>query len=326
MSRIRRLVASSLVLALATGIATAAVPDTFRLTATDQKIARAVVLRKADLADPAWKGGLVKPVLKSRSVPGDTLPEVVVTGAAASSFESYLGLVDTTVWVLRTTQMVQLDRQRLASVPALESVRSNYKDAPPALRLVSVRWIAGFPRVAPYTRAVRVVLDLTLKGKTMRMIEDWINLFKDRAEISLSVIADYRERNAVKAAEIKLAKLLVARATPPKVLGYTLELEQPLVLKAGSSYTFGRGLRLRLDKILGSGDTWVDNTGPAWVGLAPQSLSCTATLGGEPIAGTGKGGCRWQIPVTAAGQRFVVVAKAMLMGAQTTIDVPMLIE
>jgi hypothetical protein len=315
------LAVSSLVLALAVGIASAAVRDnpTIRFDATDQKIARAIVLRKDDLAT-GWKGGFVKPVVEGLSWPGYTNRGLVLTGAAATSFESPWGRVDTNVRVLQTRQMAQLDVKRMKAIPVLEEVRSYYDDAPAALRLVSVSRIAGFPRVATSTSAVRAIYDYTFKdGETQRQMDDYIDLVQDRSEISLVVSMAYSERNVNRAAEIGLARGLAQRATLPKVLDFTV-MGPKLAAHAGQAYVLDE-VFVQLDKVLaGKNGTWLDTPPIPMLGVAPAS--CTATLGGVAISGSGKGGCRWQIPTTAAGKTLVVAAKVSLMGADATIKLP----
>ena len=323
MSVNRWLAASSLVFALVAGVASAAVRDnpTVRINATDQKLAKATVLRKDDLV-AGWKGGFVKPLGEAVAWPGYTHKGLVVTGAAATSLEKGGSYVDTNVWVLQTREMAQLDGRRMTATPVLDEIRSVYEDVPASVRLVSVSHIAGFPKVAPVTIAVRAVLDVTYKaGETRRYIDDYIDLVKDRSAIGLNLTTLYAARDNARANEIAFAKLLVERATLPKVVGVSV-MGDHLEAQAGQVYVLD-AVNVKLDKVLaGKGGTWMDNTGPISMGLDVAPLSCTATLGGIPISGTGKAGCSWQIPSTAAGKSLVVTARVALMGAEHTFTLP----
>jgi hypothetical protein len=52
--------------------------------------------------------------------------------------------------------------------------------------------------------------------------------------------------------------------------------------------------------------------------VAPQSYSCTATLGGKALRASGR--CRWTIPKKSAGKRLVVTATATYGGVSATFD------
>jgi hypothetical protein len=69
-----------------------------------------------------------------------------------------------------------------------------------------------------------------------------------------------------------------------------------------------------------------DNTGPVYLTRPPDSITCTATLAGQPIAGSGKGGCHWQLPAEASRKQLLVTAQLTLLGAHTTITVPFIVK
>ena len=130
----------------------------------------------------------------------------------------------------------------------------------------------------------------------------------------------YSDRVAARADAIEIAKLLAERATLPKVLDFTL-MGSKMEPHAGQAYVLDE-VWVQLDKLLaGKNGTWLDTPPIPMLGVAPAS--CTATLGGVPISGAGKGGCRWQLPGTAAGKSLVVSAKVSLMGAEDTITLPL---
>ena len=131
MSVNRWLVASSLVFALVAGVASAAVRDnpTIRFNATDQKIAKAIALRKDDFGID-MKGGFVKPLGEGVVWPGYTRKGLVVTGAAATSFASGGMYVDTNVWMLQTREMARLEGKRMTATPVIEESPQQLRGRP----------------------------------------------------------------------------------------------------------------------------------------------------------------------------------------------------
>jgi len=311
-------------LALGAGLAAAALRDNpqLRLTGPDQQLARSILLEKDDLprVSATWKGGIVKPTVEGDSCGGAKNSDLVLTGAASSSFTSANGTIDSDVWVLQTEQMVRLDDQRQPPAAVeVRCLRGSYSGSK-SYTVASVSRLP-LPRLGEYTDAYRVVLDYpgAKKGETTRVVDDYIDVNVGRVEASLFVEFAYPDRNEVKPIELELAKLLLARSTPPKIIGYQLVgANSPT---AGSGYTFGPGLSLRPDKVHGR-----DNTGPVYLTRPPDSITCTATLAGQPIAGSGKGGCQWQLPADAAGKPLVVTAQLTLLGAHTTITVPFILK
>src|SRR4051794_3747131 len=123
----------------------------FRFNATDQAAARASVLRRADLGDTVlWQGGLTKPDLSAppACMRGLKLSDLVVTGAAESSYTGSGIWFDSQVEILRTPRMVSLDWQRLMQT---SNFLSCYRDEvakfrPRIGKVASIRWVA-FPHV-----------------------------------------------------------------------------------------------------------------------------------------------------------------------------------
>src|SRR5689334_9128377 len=92
-------------------------------------------------------------------------------------------------------------------------------------------------------------------------------------------------------------------------------------LAAGHGYTFS-GLSLNLDKFPGD-DT---NRTPISVFVEPESMTCVASLGGKAIAGSGTGGCHWQIPANSAGKQLLVAVHVSVAGADATFKIPLTIS
>jgi len=179
-------------LALCAGLAAAAARDNpqVRLTRPDQQLARSILPDKDDLPDvgAAWKGGTVKPTLEGDSCGGAKNADLILSGSASSSAAftiSYSGSKTYTV----------------ASVSRLP-----------------------FPRLGEYSDAYRVVLDYPSanNGKGAKVGDDYIDVNVGRVEASLVIEFAYADRNDVKPVELELAKLLLARSKPPKIIGYQL--------------------------------------------------------------------------------------------------------
>jgi hypothetical protein len=201
------------------GAAEAAERHTFRITSADQTAARAIGLRTSDFAGNAgWKGGpterdpdgaITCPNLRPR------LADLVVTGAAASSFQ-YGGVVHvgSEVWLMRTARMAALDWQRIVAKPGyIRCHRAMLsRELERGQKLVSLRKLS-FPRVAPRTAAYRAVIRVrAANGKAVRVLNDVVLLDHGRTEISLSLTAPYSLARAAVPVEARLARAMLRRA------------------------------------------------------------------------------------------------------------------
>ena len=188
--------------------------EKIRLTALGQAAARAAVLQRADLGtSPGWTGGATKPDLSS-TMPCSTFhpkqSDLVLTGAARTVWK-HAGLeFDSEAQVLATPAMVRLDWQRTVVAPeVLPCLQTGIaKGLSGSERLVSLRRIP-FPQIAPYSRAFRAVVDVTTATAAVQVMID-LAVF-GRTEITLSTTAPLLAQQGITAAEIRLARLLVAR-------------------------------------------------------------------------------------------------------------------
>ncbi len=189
---------------------------TIHLTAAGQAAARATVLRKADLGTTAtWSGGLQKADLSSDLSCKNFDPkqsDLVVVGAARSRWTAPGIQFDNQVQVLRTPRMVQLDwRRSVLSKQLLPCLRSTVAREPGvAGHVVSVR-LAPFPRVATYTRLVRVLLDVDTANGSVRVMVDTLVFGRRSTEITLTTTAPFEAHAVVEAAEARLARRLSSR-------------------------------------------------------------------------------------------------------------------
>lgn len=202
--------------ALVFGQPAAADRQPVRYNAADQASARAAVLKQADFGGVAgWKGGVTKPDFTPSPCGGyePKSTDLLVTGAAASEWSHSSGLsFMSETWVLKSPAMVKLDWQRSVERRGyLECSLEKQFAGETQLELVSFAQTA-FPRLTPLSRRYRVLVDYTVEGRTARIMIDAILIGKGRTEISLISAAPYAARRAVEAAELRLARSLVARA------------------------------------------------------------------------------------------------------------------
>jgi hypothetical protein len=214
----RWVVVSAATAAIAPALALAALADKeqVHLTASGQAAARSAVLRKADLGPSgSWTGGSVKPDLSS-SLPCSTFQpkqsDLVLNGAARTHWTQPGLSIDSEAQVLQTAHMVTLDWQRTVLAPQLlPCLRSGLgKSVGTSARVVSVRRIA-FPHVATYANAIRVLVDVPTTSAKVRVFVDVVVVGRGRTEITLTTTAPLLLDASVRPAEIRLAKILVAR-------------------------------------------------------------------------------------------------------------------
>jgi hypothetical protein len=203
------------------GAAAAALADRgreqIRYNAADQEAARATVLRLSDLSpSTGWTGGRVKPDLS----PGPTCPnyhpkqsDLVLTGAAQSSFRRGAVVIGNEIQVMKTRRMVTLDWQREVLAPGTIACqrRDLARSIGASAKVVSFKWIA-FPTIAKYTAEFRALVDFPVGGKTGHLVVDAVLVGEGRSEISLTTLAPAAAKASLTAAERRLARKIVARA------------------------------------------------------------------------------------------------------------------
>jgi hypothetical protein len=198
-------------------LAGAALADAIQVhyTAADQAAARAELVRVGDLG-AGWKGVSRKPDVSSDLGCTSYKPkqsDLVVTGAAAAEF-TYTGLdIRSEAHVLRSARMVVLDWQRTVVAPqVLPCLRqAATKNTEPQAKFVSLNRLA-FPRITARTAAFRALVDVTSGGTTVRVLIDIVAIGKGRSELTLTTTAPYAARASVQTAEVRLARIIAARA------------------------------------------------------------------------------------------------------------------
>jgi hypothetical protein len=203
------------VLAAAGAALAAGGKEQIKLNAHDNASARAAVVKSADLGS-GWTGGLVKPDLS----PPPTCPgynpkqsDLVLTGVAESHFMRTGLDIQSETQVLKTAQMVSLDWHRSVDTAGLVPCLRTHlgKSLGAAAKVISFAK-TSFPQVATYAAAFRALVDVTAAGKTVHVLVDIVPFGRGRTELTLTVTAPASAASAVTAGEIRLARLLVARA------------------------------------------------------------------------------------------------------------------
>jgi hypothetical protein len=188
-----------------------------RLTAAGNAAARAAVVTRSDLGSTAgWTGVSKKPDLSSSPTCAGFDPkesDLVIVGAAETDWK-HPGLeFDSVAEVLQTAKMVQLDWQRVMLSPKL--LPCLRKTVPQSLgaggKLVAARELP-VPRLATYTKAFEVLIDVKSGSRTVRLMIDMLFVGRGRTEITLMTTAAFAARPIVQPAEIRLARALVSRA------------------------------------------------------------------------------------------------------------------
>jgi hypothetical protein len=214
---VRRILVLLALLAVGCGTAAAAVQDREQhaFTAGDQAAARSAVLKKTDFG-AGWTGGAKKPDLSPSPPCASYDPkqsDLVLTGAAESVWK-HAGLeLDTEAQVLKTAAMVKLDWQRTVLDPrAIACLKAQLqKHFNGSVKFVSFRRVS-FPRLGTYSRAYVTLLDVTSSSGTVRVASEDVLIGRKRTELTLTSTTAQVTQAAVHSVDVRLAKILLARA------------------------------------------------------------------------------------------------------------------
>jgi hypothetical protein len=188
-------------------------------TRAGQAAAQAAVLRRADLgASGGWSGGPTTADLSaSLSCPGfqPKQSDLIVNGAARTTWKQVAGLpeIDSVAQVFATARMVSVDWRRSVLPPqVVPCLRADFSKQLSAVgRLVSFGQVA-FPALARYARAYRGVAEvISATGSRLSLVFDVVILGRGRTELTLTTIAPLADGQAVRPADVPLAKLLLTR-------------------------------------------------------------------------------------------------------------------
>lgn len=209
--------AGALLAVLATSAAVLAAnpsQEKIALTAAGNAQARAEVVHRSDVG-AGWSGGSVKPKLSS------TLPycsyqpkqsDLVLIGAAETTWRRPPFLIDSVAQVLRTPTMVGLDWRRSVLAPQVQPClrRALVKSLGSNGKLVSFGR-AAFPHITKYVRAYRTVADVTTPNGSVAADVDLIVLAGGRNELTLTFTGPAASKRVLRNAEVRFAWRLAKR-------------------------------------------------------------------------------------------------------------------
>jgi hypothetical protein len=183
-------------------------------TAAGNAQARAEVVRRPDVG-AGWSGGFKKPDLSSTMPCSGYHPkqsDLVMVGAAETTWHKQIFEIDSEAEVLRTAAMVRLDWQRTVVAPQVPAcLRQGFsKSLGASGKLVSFGRVA-VPRVTTETRAFRAVADVKSGGLSIRFEIDLVAIGAGRNEITLMVSGPRAARASLTRTERRLARLLAHR-------------------------------------------------------------------------------------------------------------------
>jgi hypothetical protein len=217
---LRGLIAITSVALVAAGVALAATEpgkEKIARTPAGNAQAKAEVVRRADIPS-GWTGGFRKPDLSSSMPCTSYRPkqsDLVLIGAAETTFSKAPLLVDSEAQVLRTAAMVRRDWQRTILDPrVLPCLRQGFtRSLGPNVKLLSFRKIA-FPHTATLARAFRAVFNVKSQVGPVPVEIDFLAMGSGRNELTLTLSGPASARDGLHATEVRLARLLAHRVRP----------------------------------------------------------------------------------------------------------------
>lgn len=182
-----------------------------KFNAADQAAAKALTLKATDIG-AGWKGGATKPDLNPDNPCVMKRSDLLLTGAARSTFKAQGATITSESNLLQSPAMVAADWQRtIGSAKFMACTRGVYMKSDEAnVKIVSFTKLP-FPKLTRYAARYRLLADYAASGKSVRVLVDMVFLGQGRSEISLLLSTPYADRAAADAAERRLAQILVSR-------------------------------------------------------------------------------------------------------------------
>jgi hypothetical protein len=206
-----------LVALVAVGAVLAANPSKEKVafTAAGKAQARSEVVRRKDVG-AGWSGGFEKPNLSSTFSACSYRPkqsDLVLIGAAETTWHKQVLVIDAEAQVLRTAAMVRIDWRRTVTPPqVLPCLKREFaKSLGASGKLVAFRRVR-FPRLASYTRAYRVVADVKTALGNLPLEADLVVFGVGRNELNLGLTGPASSKAYLRRNELRLAHVLVKRA------------------------------------------------------------------------------------------------------------------
>jgi hypothetical protein len=203
----------ALLVALAAAAVAAAADDyQYRFNRSDSVLARDSVAMRSDLSSSGWRASSVEQGGASCLGFGVKRSDLVVTGEARSAFEyRNVARLETRSEVFATSRMLNTDWQR--SVGDSKFAPCVAASVGTAGRLMSLSQLQ-LPHLAAHTAGWRVVVRTQSNGTPVDVVADLVLCADGRREISLvqtTVVRDAGTVDAMRSAEIRLARALVTR-------------------------------------------------------------------------------------------------------------------
>ena len=179
--------------------------------AGDQAAARAAVLKASDLGT-GFTGSVKKGTVNGPAPCAGWNPrqaDLVITGIAESEFSAEGLFVLSGAQVYKTARMIALDWKRTVTDIPLRCISKQFTAGAAELRIVSVKRMP-FPKLATYTARFRVVADYNADSAA-RVLMDAVLVGRGRTGVTIGLVAPYGQRAAADAAEVRLAKIVLAR-------------------------------------------------------------------------------------------------------------------
>jgi hypothetical protein len=211
-------VAFAAAIACSGAFAASADKEQHKFNAADQASAKKAVIARTDLGTTGWSGGAKAPDLTPPTPCANWNPkqsDLVLTGAAESSWKHSGLALDSEVQILQSKQMVALDWQRTVADPnAIKCTEATVKKnlASGTVKFISYKRIA-FPHVGTYSRAYLTTVSITSNGQSELLDIEDVLIGAGRAEITLSSTTPAALQAAVASENVVIAKKLVTRAT-----------------------------------------------------------------------------------------------------------------
>jgi hypothetical protein len=187
------------------------------MTRADQVAAHAVMLRQADVGDPAlWESGAETPNVSSALRCPDFHPKVsdiVVTGAAAMRYRQPGLVMHSVSEVFGTARMVDLTWQRAAASPHyVDCVRTFARRS-----LTSDERFRSFqrltvPHIGTHSEGFRTLVDVATGDGPVPVVIDTLRTTSGRTQISLTTMVPLTSVQARWPHELALLEKLISRA------------------------------------------------------------------------------------------------------------------
>jgi hypothetical protein len=183
--------------------------------AADQALAKRSVLQLSDFTPGSgWTrastGGGSGSAGEPAACQGSALSDQgrVITGSADTSFKAPGLQVWSSAEVMQTLAMVRRDVQQTSDAMFMKCMRAMFaQEMPSGTQLVSFEKLA-WPPVGDWRAAYRALLDVSVRGTTVRLQVDMVLVQSKRAEIMLMEMAPFAISALGKAGEVRMAQRL----------------------------------------------------------------------------------------------------------------------